>query len=535
MHAAAHRRYSALFVFPTILALLALSGASFASEMSPPTSAAAGDKGAAVAEQMVAAPRTAGAAMQPGTGAPQTVCVIPVEGFIDGGLFDSINRRVAEAQTLSPAIIVFEIDTYGGALTFAMEITDAIGQIESPKTVSYVPVKAYSAGAMIAMASREIVLTPFASIGDAAPVVESPEGGIQMLGEKVQSPTRNVFRKYAERNGYPIALAEAMVTPPESDISEVISNDGTKRYMSATDLEALSNAEKTEVKANRIVLKKGQLLTMTAAAAKDYGFAKYVVKDFDEMLAGYNLSGAKVVTFEVTWSESLVRFLNHPAVAGIIMLIGMLAVYMEFKMPGLGLPLFAGVICFAVFFFSKYLSGMAQYWEILIFLAGLALLMVEIFVIPGFGITGVVGLSMMFFGLVSVLVPKHITTAPMDVDFLFWTAVYTVGAMVAAIVIGALLTKLLPKTPVVGAFYLGAPRPGSVAHKAGAGVTAGRDLVGKTGVAITMLRPAGKGEIDGNVLDVTTQGDLVSKGTRIEVIAEKGNNIIVRQASGRLG
>jgi len=463
----------------------------------------------------------------PAGGAGLRVVVIPVEGMIDGGLFDSITRRVDEAKAIGATIIVFRIDTYGGLLDAALEITDAIGEIESPKTVAYVPRKAYSAGAMIAMACREIVLSPTASIGDAAPVVPTAEGS-KILGEKEQSPTRNIFRKYAERNGYPVPLAEAMVTP-EIEVWEVTFEGGRKQYLSSTDIDGLPEAEKAKITAKRIVDQKDRLLTMTAGEAVEFGFAKHVVKNFDELLAAYGMPAATVVTLETNWSETLVRFLNHPAISGIILLIGIIGLYTEFKAPGLGLPGAVAVVCFGLFFFSKHLSGMAEYWEILVFLIGLVLLGIEIFLIPGFGIIGFIGAGMMLAGIALMLMPGKITTAPMDIAFMMWTAVYSVGALIGAFVFGVLLAKFLPKTPVLSAVYLGAPDTGSVPHKEGAGVTGGRNLVGATGTAITMLRPAGKAEIGGDILDVTTQGDLVPKGAKIEVIAEKSNNIIVKE------
>ncbi len=462
-----------------------------------------------------------------GAAGAKTVVIIPVEGFVDQGLFDSIRRRVEESKALSPELLVFKIDTYGGLAITAMEITDEIGHIEAPLTVAYVPVKAYSAGAMIAMGAKQIVLGPLASIGDAAPVVPTEEGS-KILGEKEQSPVRNAFRKYAQENGYSEALSEAMVSP-DIEVSEVTFEDGTKKFMTDTELAGLKDAERFKIQSKRVVVAKGRILTMNAKEASEYGFARHIVKDTDELLSAYDLTGATVATLEVSWSESLVRFLNNPAVSGLIMMVGLVALYMEFKVPGFGLPGTVAIICFATFFFSKYLSGMAESWEIIIFIVGVVLLGIEIFVIPGFGITGFAGLVLMFLGLALVIVPNGITTAPVDMDFLLKSATYVVGAMIGAMVSGILLAKLLPKVPVVGLFYLGVPKPEAIAHREAAGVTSGKNLVGKRGTAMTMLRPAGRAVIDGEIFDVTTEGDLVAKDNRIEVIAQKGNNIVVRE------
>jgi len=210
--------------------------------------------------------------------------------------------------------------------------------------------------------------------------------------------------------------------------------------------------------------------------------------------------------------------------------VGLLGLYMEFKVPGFGLPGIVGISCFAVFFFSKHLSGMAAYWEILLFIVGLGLLAVEIFVIPGFGIAGFAGIILIVTGLLLALVPAGITGAQVDVDFLVKSGLYFVATLVLAFIIAAGLAKVLPRTPVVGRFFLGEPQAESVPHHAGAGITEGREtLVGKRGKAFTPLRPAGRAIIDGEYYDVTSRGEMVPSGSEIEVIRIRGNNIVVRE------
>jgi len=464
-----------------------------------------------------------------GAGEGQTVVVVPLEGFIDQGLLHSIQRRMKEAELLLPELVVFRIDTYGGLVDAAIEITDEIGGVEIARTVAFVPLKAFSAGAMISMGARDIVLTPASSIGDAAPVITTPEGP-EMLGEKFQSPVRNLFRKYAQRNGYPAAIVEAMVTP-EIEVLELTYEDGTKEYVRGADFERMDEAAKERVTAKRVIAREGELLTLTAQEAREYGIARYVVDDLSGLLASYELEGAEVVTIETNWSESLVRFLNNPIVSQVILLLGILGFYMEFKVPGFGLPGAVGIVCFAIFFFSKHLVGLAQYWEILLFVVGLILLAVELFVIPGFGVTGLAGIAFLVAGLVLSLIPSRITPAPLDMSFLVRTAAYFAVVIVAAFLLGAFLAWLLPDVPVVGRFFLGTPELESVAHKEGAGLTSGRgDLVGKVGRAHTPLRPAGRAVIGGEFYDVTTQGDMIDADTMIEVLEIRGNNIIVRRS-----
>jgi len=460
--------------------------------------------------------------------ARSTVVIMPLEGLIDRGLYDSVVRRLAEAKAFEPVMIIFTIDTYGGFLTSAIEITDIIGGIEEPRTVAFVPTKAYSAGAMISMGAREIVLTPSSSIGDAAPVVQTAEGQ-EIVGEKAQSPTRSMFRKYAQRNGYPPALVEAMVTP-ELEVVEVTFNDGSVEYMLSSAYEDLTDDRKSQVAKKRVVVREGEILTLTASEAANYGIARFVVKDIDELLEKYGLAGARRIILDVNWLEGLVRWLNSPLIAMLLLAGGILGLYVEFKIPGFGLPGIVGVSCLAVFLFSKHLTGLAEYWEILVIVVGVILLAIELFVIPGFGVTGLAGATLLVVGLLLTLVPSHITTAPLDIEFLARAGGYFVATLVATFLAAWGLALVLPHTPVVGKFFLGPPEAQAVPHSAAAGVTEGRkSLLGKVGTAVTSLRPAGRGKFAGEYYDVTTEGSHVANGSRIEVIALRGNNLIVRE------
>ncbi len=458
---------------------------------------------------------------------PQTVVIIPVRGEIDGALYDSLKRRIADARSYDPALIVFEIDTYGGLANYAMEITDLIGEMDKPKTVAYVPVKAYSAGAMIAMAAQDIVMGPRASLGDAAPVIPTPQGP-HILNEKMQSPIRELFRKYAQLRGYPTALAEAMVSP-DIVVYAVTFENGTTKYLSSQELDALPPAEQMQISKKEIVVKAGEILTMGAEEAKEYGFTRFVADDLSQLLADYSLAGTNVVTLNMNWSEQAARWLNNPIVTALLVVVGLVAVFLEIKMPGFGLPGSIAIACFALLIFGKYYTGMANYWEIIIFGVGLVLLAVELFVIPGFGFVGFAGIALIVIGLILMILPPNLTSAPIDATYMARSIAWLVFALGAAVGIAFLLAKLLPKTPVLGQVYLGAPPQASVPHSGGAVLTASVHLeVGAVGTASSNLRPAGRAVFDDNYVDVTTQGDMISAGTLVEIVSKKGNHFVVR-------
>ncbi len=140
------------------------------------------------------------------------VSIIPLKGMIDGGIYSSLKRRVEIAKENGSNLIIFEIDTYGGQLEPAFEISEYISNIKNTKTIAFIPTKAISAGSLIAISCNEIYMAPQAELGDCEPIVPSSEGGYKTVGEKIQTVLRTKFRKFAEKNGYPVLLAEAMVT-----------------------------------------------------------------------------------------------------------------------------------------------------------------------------------------------------------------------------------------------------------------------------------------------------------------------------------
>jgi membrane-bound serine protease (ClpP class) len=234
------------------------------------------------------------------------------------------------------------------------------------------------------------------TIGDCAPITQSAEGGIVMLGEKIQSPLRAKFRNLAERNGYPSLLSQAMVTADIGAIGAYYVDTGrATEYFTVKEWDGLSAARKASFRDHRVIVREGELLTMTDREAQQHGFSQGSFHGFEAFLVH---NGFEVVrTVSPNWSEGMVRAIGK--VAPLLMMLGFGALYLEFKTPGLSIFGALGVLCLAIAFGAKYAVGLANHTKLLLLLGGFALFMVEIYVLPGTFIAGVLGLALMIAAL----------------------------------------------------------------------------------------------------------------------------------------
>ncbi|MCB7128279.1 MAG: hypothetical protein J3T61_01925 [Candidatus Brocadiales bacterium] len=454
------------------------------------------------------------------------VFVIALEGMIDGGLYSSVERRTKIALEENPSLIIFEIDTYGGRLEPAFEISEHIADIpEETKTVAYIPKKAISAGALIAVSCNEIVMGPHAELGDCEPIIPSAEGGYKTVGEKIQTVLRTKFRKFAEKNGYPVKLAEAMVTS-ELEVYRIITEDAPEgRFVTARELKEMTEEETKQIKSKKLIIEKGKLLTMHSIEAKDYGFAKFVVKNRDDLFEQYGIKPEQAEGLEVNWSEDMVRFLD--SIAPVLLGVGLVAMWMEMKSPGVGLPGLVGVLCFATVFLSKYMVGLAEVPEMIIFMLGIMLLGVEVLVLPGFGLFGVAGILTMMLGLVLAFQDFLVPQTPYNYEELRVNLLQILASMIGSIAVMAVLVRYLPDMPLFGRLILRTSEEAALGFET-VPVASKEDLVGKRGYAISTLRPSGRADIDGDVLDVVTQGEFIEADRMIEVVEIQGNRIVVK-------
>lgn len=418
------------------------------------------------------------------------VYVIYIDGPIDNGLATYVDRGVKAAVEAKARGILFHVDTFGGLVDAADRIRKTILDAPIP-TVAFIDKNAASAGALISLACDSIFMAPGASIG-AATVIEGTDGS--KASEKMQSYMRGLMRATAEANGRDPRIAEAMV-------DETIAIEG--------------------------IIAEGKLLTLSTGEAIEFGIADAEMESMTQVRAEMNWSDAAKIDIKELWMESLLRFLANPIVSSILMLMMLGGLYFELQTPGFG---FAGSISAvgALLFFSPlYIMGLAESWEIILFVIGVILLVVELFVVPGFGFVGISGILAIIFSLGAALVGN------VGLDFpeleLISQAIWTLAiTLVLTILLISSLARYLPENRLFSKLVLSESTDTASGYLT---YTEHDDLLGLQGKALSSLRPAGTVLIDGKRYDVVSDGDFIDKGQEVKVVEVVGGKVIVSKQS----
>jgi len=456
--------------------------------------------------------------------APQKVFIIPVAGDVEPAMSAFLDRALRDTAEFSDALLVIEMDTFGGRVDAALQMVESLLRVSPQKTVAYVSNKAISAGALIALASNDLVMRPNTTIGDCAPIVLS-EDGPKMMGEKFQSPLRAKFRTLARRNNYPARLAESMVTA-DMEVFR-IEKDGEVLFLDGEEYADLTEAEKETITSKKTIVAKGELLTMDDTEAHELGFSRMTASSIEEMLDNFGIDNYQITRIEQNWSESMGRLIVK--LSPILLMLGFAALYTELKAPGFGAPGIFGIICLGLVFLNQYLVGLADYTELLILVLGILFLAVEFFVLPGFGLAGLAGFvcigASMILAFQDFVIPNP--DIPWQGDIFAANIIQTLGTLILAFLASLFFIRyVLPQfSKVVKGPYLDATLADSHADSH----ETQKIQVGDCGRAISFLRPSGKMEIENDIVDVVTEGDFIEKDTVLTVTAIKGNIITVRR------
>ncbi|MBO7062463.1 MAG: ATP-dependent Clp protease proteolytic subunit [Fibrobacter sp.] len=459
---------------------------------------------------------------------------IKLEGDVEPSMFDFCARAIDDALKEKPDYIVFEINTFGGRLDAAFDIVDTIMAVKGPETIALVKKKAISAGSLIALACKRLYMLEATTIGDCAPIVQGGDGTPQIVGEKIQSPLRAKFRNLAQRNGYPELLSSSFVTP-ELEILELkrTLDKGTKNQrdtvliIEGEKYEVLDKAEKELWGAPKILVKEGELLTMTDKEAEELGFSKGTFKDRADFETALAIERRSEV--ETTLGEDIASAIA--AISGILLILGFGALYIEFKTPGFGLFGIIGIILIGIVFLGQFAPQLDGYIPAILLVAGVALFLVEIFVMPGTFLFGVGGIACMILALALSFSPSEMPEyIPETVETTFDATPWLFGllymlccaaiALVFPIAASKYLIPLLPEgwTPMLKTDLETAASPTESVQEVS---------VGDTGEAKTFLRPVGQATINGKLFDVQTHGEIIEAGTPIKVIAVQEGHIWV--------
>jgi membrane-bound serine protease (ClpP class) len=421
------------------------------------------------------------------TNAANIVYRINIKSEISPSVTRLVESGIAQAEARKAKYLLIDMDTYGGLVDDADKIRTALLKTKIT-TVVFIRNNAASAGALISIACDSIYMASGATIGAASVV----NGTGELMPEKYQSYMRKKMRATAEETGRNPLIAEGM-----TDENLVIDS----------------------------IKEKGKIVTLTTEEALKYGFCNGKAENIDQVAK--LLSGApELENHQSSWVESAIIWLVNPAISGVFLLLIFGGLYFEFKAPGTLFPIAISIVAAMCYFAPLYLEGLAANWEILAFIIGIVLILLEIFVIPGFGVAGIVGITLTIGGLTLALVRNvDFDFSPVSSDEIGRSFLMVTIAMIAPLILiisfskqmfGSAFFKRLAPTENLSSKHGFSVQENSLAH-----------LIGTEGVTITDLRPAGKATFEDARHEVISEGDFISKGTVVKVLKIQGNYLVV--------
>ncbi len=471
----------------------------------------------------------------PPNGKPVSAVLIRFEGEIAPMLREYLFRKLDEAEHEGANLVIIEIDSPGGYVEDSELIAARLRDIRWARTVAYVPREALSGAAISALGCDDIIMTPAARLGDAGPIFMGDDFLFRHAPEKFRSDLVAVVRQLAEAKGRPPALAEAMVDMDTVVYKWTNTATGQTDYMSAADVESLADSEQWKRGPLVQPSQKGRFLEVHGLEAVELGLAQGLAESREELQQRYHVDG-ELRVLKHTGVDLAVYILNLPLVTGLLFVLGLLALYVELSSPGIGFGALMAGLCFALFFWSRFLGGTADWLELLLFAAGVVFLLVEMLILPGFGLAGIAGILLIFLSLLMAMqgfaIPethRQMTIFAHSMSVLaFSGVVFATGAYMLRRYFGAL--------PLFSQLLLHPPEAdtqstiGTVTATLGAGGEAepAEPAVGDRGIAHTALRPAGKGRFGSRYLNVVTDSEFVKAGAAIEIAELRGNRVFVR-------
>ncbi len=417
------------------------------------------------------------------------IMVMEIKAEIDPRMTRYVDLALHHAEETGAEVVIIEMDTYGGVLTDAKDIVDKIMSFKKPVWV-FINSDAASAGALISIACDSIYMSPAASIG-AATVVD---GTGERAPDKYQSYMRSIMRSTAEENHRNPTIAEGMV-------DEQVELEGVKKV--------------------------GQVITFSTSEAIRYGYCEGKVESIEEILKKNGIDNFEIDRFQLGSADRIISFFLNPFISGLLILAIIGGIYFEMQTPGIGFAGLAALVALILYLVPYYLNGLAENWEILAFFIGIALIGLEVFVIPGFGVAGIAGITVTVGSLVLIMLNND----AFDFEFVRMNDILVSLAAATGGMLGGIVLLFVAGARIADTrFYKRIAL--TETQKSSQGYTSNfnkESMVTKKGIAHTVLRPSGKILIDGQLYDAFTRGGYVEKGQPVEVINETGSSLQVKE------
>jgi membrane-bound serine protease (ClpP class) len=467
----------------------------------------------------------------------QRAVLIRFEGEINPLLEQNFYRKLAVARRHQPDLLVVEIDSPGGWVESSLNLADRLRQISWARTVAFVPREAISGGAVMALGCDDIVMAAEAHLGDAGEIFLDERGMFRYVEEKARSYLASRLRVLAEAKGRSPALAEAMCDMNLAVFHVRNKETGVEAFMSEQELASAHNADHWEKLKPVFGTREKHFLTVNGREAIQLKLAQHLAADRTELRRTYGLAEDFIV-LEHTAVDTAVMILNAPLITGLLIVVALISIYIEFSMPGTFVGGLIGGLCLALFFWSRFLGGTAGWLELILFAAGLIFLGMEFFVIPGFGIAGISGILMLIASFVmasqTFVVPQ--TNRELNTTL---TQFGIVGiSSLIFLIAAALASRYLGAIPIARSLMLELPQSSGAAAAAPvaeviparvAAPVAPQVSLGEQGIADSPLRPAGKVRFGENFVDVVSDGMFIDRGRAVRVVEVSGNRIVVRE------
>ena len=459
--------------------------------------------------------------------------IVRFDGTITPLLEHYLYRKIQAAQEQGADLIILEIDSPGGYVDSSLNIAHYLLKLEGVHTVAYVPRQALSGAAIAALGCDEIVMHPKAVLGDAGPIFMDKDFLFRHAPEKIRSDLVRKMRDLAEAHHRPPALVEAM-----ADMNVVVfkvknKNTGEIAFLSDEEIDASPNPGQWERLNPVFESRKDHFLEVNGERAVALGLAEATVGNRAELAKRYGLKGPLPV-LRPSGLDTAVYVLNRPLVTGLLFVVGLVALFIEFSAPGISVGGLTALLCFALFFWSRFMGGTADWLEIVLFAVGLVFLAVELFVLPGFGVAGVSGLLLLATSLILASQDFVVPSTTRQLSTLTGSLLVVVGSFAVFVVVAAVLTTWLGDIPLLSRLALKPPESGPppsslVGNRASTGKPPPTIETGDVGVADSPLRPSGKARFGDRWLDVVTEGPFVDRGRRVKIVHIAGNRIVVRE------
>jgi membrane-bound serine protease (ClpP class) len=440
--------------------------------------------------------------------------VIPLNGVIESSMHGFLGRRIAEARKAGAQCIVLDIDSPGGRLDTTLEIVDLLRKTDDIEIVAYVRRQAISGAAVIALACQRIEMHPEAQLGDVGVIVAAPFSPYQYVPEKERSPVVAAIRTIAEATGRPAALAEAMVDKDITVYSATKKDGGELRYFTNKEWESLPDADLWQKGPPVFEARQNNFLTVNGTRAVELGLANGISRSLDATLDNLGaLRPANVLAW--TWIDTTVEILNSPLITWLLLIVGFGALLVELSSPGIGMGGLISLLCFSLFFWSRFLGGTSGWLEVVLFAVSLTFIAMELFVLPGFGVAGMTGIGLLILSLVMASRRVYVPHSSADWGDLGVTILTVVGALAAVMVGLFFAADYLGGVPLFKRLVLEPPAPMPLEglltdeglKKSPNQSPWDRVAVGDLGRSISPLRPSGKALFGEDLLDVNTEAN----------------------------